>query len=195
MKNQIDFKKDKIFLIVIAVLICILGYGLISSFITNIKLNAALDAELQAYKNTYNPFPELPEEEINGHIKNIFGKFDRIVDADTLGYNYFNVYRNNELLGYVKQIEYDIKCGSCTDVRLFCGINKDKNIKGFSLVNKISLFGELIDGKKLFDQFLEISFTKYQNTKIEWITGATLSCKAIEDEIGRFLTNINYYEK
>ena len=194
MKNPIDLKKDKIYFIVIAVLICILGYGLISSFITNMKLNAALDAELKAYRNTYNPFPELPSEEINKHIKNIFGEFDRIADTDTLGYKYQKVYKNTILLGYAKEIQYDIKCGTCTDIRLFCGIDYDKKVKGFSLVNKINLFGEMIDGKKLFDQFMGINFKKYQDTKIKWITGATLSCKAIEGEVGKFLTMVNEYE-
>ena len=191
MKNPIDLKKDKIYFIVIAVLICILGYGLISSFITNLKLNAALDAELEAYRNTYNPFPELPEEEINTHIKNIFSDFNKLADTDTLGYNYQKVYSNDELIGYVKEIQYDIKCGTCTDIRIFCGIDKNKNIIGFSLVNKINLFGEMIDGKKLFNQFIGISFKKYQDTKIEWITGATLSCKAIEDEVGKFMAKVD----
>ena len=61
-------------------------------------------------------------------------------------------------------------------------------------MNKICLFGEKIEGKKLFSQFAGITFKKYQNTKIEWITGATLSSKASEEGIGKFLAIVNEYE-
>jgi len=108
MKKIIDFKKDRVFLIIIGVLVCILSYGLISSFIQNMKLNAALDAELKAYKNTYNPFPPLPEEERDKHIRNIFGNFDRLESAKQVGYEYYKVFVNNKILGYAKLIEKDI---------------------------------------------------------------------------------------
>jgi len=39
-----------------------------------------------------------------------------------------------------------------------------------------------------------MTFQKYQNIKIEWITGATRSSKAVEEGISRFLAMVNEYE-
>ena len=109
MKKIIDFKKDRVFLIIICVLLCILFYGFVSSMIENMRLNAALDKELESYKNTYNPFPPLTEEERDKHIRNIFGEFDRLEKTEKLSYDYWKVYSGDKLNGYISLIEYDIK--------------------------------------------------------------------------------------
>ena len=52
----INFKKDKPYLIVIGILLIVLIYSFVSSLVENIKLNAALDEELKAYKKLVSPF-------------------------------------------------------------------------------------------------------------------------------------------
>ena len=103
MKNPIDFKKDKPYLFVIGILLIVLMYGFVSSLVENIKLNAALDEELKAYKKKYNPFPPLSEEERNKHIKNIFGDFDRLEKTEKYSYEYCKVYKDAKFIGYVKK--------------------------------------------------------------------------------------------
>lgn len=158
------------------------------------KLNAALDAELEAYKNTYNPFPPLSDEERDKHIRKIFGEFDSLEKIDRYGYEYWKVFKCEILLGYLSLIEHDIKCGKCTDVRFYIGIDRSKKVKGISLVNKINLYGKMIEGEKLFHQFSGISFKKYQNINIRWITGATQSSKGIEEGIANILSIVNENE-
>ncbi len=159
------------------------------SLVLLLKLNKTFFGNVSYYSPEF-PFSPILKRDLNKYIKSTFPGADNFRNyfQNNIDFNY--VYKNRKLIGFAKIIEKDIPCSDCKDLRFICGLDTLGRVVNIVFLNRIDLYGKPINKKrekKFIDQFQGLySSDLISHEKVINITGATISCKYITDEIYKF---------
>ena len=179
----------------IVVVVC---YYFIES--TNTKMSSSASKTYRTtYESTnaYHLFPLLNELTVSGFILDVFPMAESREQENFRGYSRFVVFdRQNDPIGFVYEVQEDLRCPVCNNVRLLVALDAVSEIKEIQVLEPLELSGEPLpveDETRFFAQFTldrneafnEPSYVLGEN--VDGITGATKSSIHIVDALNRLL--------
>jgi len=154
-----------------------------------LKLSKTLLVNVSYYSAEF-PFSPILKRELNKYIKSTFPGADKFRNEIQNNIDFYYIYKNRKLIGFVKLIEKDIPCSDCKDIRFICGLDTLGRVVNIVLLNRLDLYGKPINKKrerKFLHQFQGLNSSDLiSHEKRINITGATISCKYITEEIYQF---------
>lgn len=92
---------------------------------------------------------------------------------------------NDQIIGNLCLIYKRLECSTCDDVLFAVFINNNNTVEHIFPIKKIDLKGKKINGTEFFNQFLNFNIAHSNEgfKNIEVISGATMSCKKIQQGI------------
>ena len=144
-----------------------------------------------------NLFPPLDERTISEFISTTFPMAESQTHEDFRGYDRYVIFGGqNDPIGYVYEVQEDLRCPVCNNVRLLVALGAAGEIREIQVLEPLELSGDPLpaeDGTRFFRQFTsdrnEVSNEAFYvlGENIDGITGATKSSIHIVDALNKLL--------
>ena len=143
--------------------------------------------------DTSDLFPPLDELTVSEFVSVTFPMAESRKHEDFRGYNRYVIFGGQDgPSGYVYEIQEDLRCPVCNNVRLLVALEADGGIKEILAIESLELSGEPLpveDETRFFRQFTsQGNWSPYVlGEDVDGITGATKSSIHIVDALNRLL--------
>ena len=140
-----------------------------------------------------NLFPPLDKLTVSEFVSDTFPMAESQDHEDFRGYDRYVIFgRQDDPIGYVYEIQEDLRCPVCNNVRLLVALDSADEIREIQALEPLELSGEPLpveDETRFFAQFKsDLSVTSFVlGENVDGITGATKSSIHIVDSINKLL--------